>query len=56
MTVFYLLVVLGAIILWFLLSNCFVPLGNLCHRLWKDAVDEINKEDESEEVEDEKEE
>lgn len=47
------LVILVAIILWFLLSFAFYPLGRFIYRLWKDAVDEINKKDESEEKENE---
>ena len=38
--VFFILIILGAIALWFLLSFVFFPLG-----IWKDAVDEINKND-----------
>lgn len=43
--VFFILIILGAIILWFLLSFVFFPLGKLLYRIWKDAVDEINKND-----------
>lgn len=51
--VFILLVILAAIAVWFLLSFAFRPLGKLLYRIWKDAVDEINKK-ESEEKEDER--
>lgn len=44
--VFFILVILGAIILWLLLSFVFYPLGKIGYRLWKDAIDEINREDE----------
>lgn len=45
--VFIFLVLLGAILLWFLLSFAFRPIGKLFYWLWKDAVDEINKTDET---------
>lgn len=47
--VFIILVILGAVVLWFLLSFAFRPIGRFIYRIWKDAVDEINKNDESEE-------
>lgn len=46
---FIILVLLGAVAAWFLLSFVFFPLGKLIYRIWKDAVDEINRNDESEE-------
>ena len=45
---FVILVILGAVLLWFLLSFVFFPLGKVVYRLWKDAVDEMNREDEKE--------
>lgn len=45
---FIILVILGIIVLWFLLSSAFGPVGKIIHRFWKKAVDEIN-EKESEE-------
>lgn len=45
---FVILVILGAVLLWFLLSFVFFPLGKVVYRLWKDAIDEINREDEKE--------
>lgn len=48
MPVFYILVFIGAILLWFLLSSMFKPLGKIGHRIWQDAVDAINDEDENE--------
>lgn len=45
---FFILVALGAVVLWFLLSFVFYPLGRFIYRIWKDAVDEINRKDESE--------
>ncbi len=47
---FILLVLLGAVVVWFLLSFAFIPIGKFIYRIWKDAVDSINKE-ESEEKE-----
>ena len=43
--VFIFLVLVGAVILWFLLSAIFYPFGRFLHRIWKDAVDEMNRED-----------
>ena len=50
--VFILLVVSGAILLWFLLSFAYKPFGKLIHRIGKDVMDEIN---ETENTEDKKE-
>lgn len=52
--VFVILIILGAVALWFLLSFAFRPIGRFIYRIWKDAVDEINKNDESEEKKDER--
>lgn len=52
--VFVLLVILAAVAVWFLLSFAFRPIGKFFYRIWKDAVDEINKNDESEEKKDER--
>ncbi len=41
--VFILLVIIALILLWFLLSFVFVPLGKFILRLWTDANDEMNK-------------
>lgn len=43
--VFIFLVLVGAVILWFLLSALFYPFGKFLHRIWKDAADEINREE-----------
>lgn len=53
--VFVFLVILGAVILWFLLSFIFYPLGKLIYRFYKDAVDEINRDETNETKKDEKE-
>lgn len=44
-TVFVFLVILAAVVAWFLLSFVFYPLGRFIYRIWKDAVDEINREE-----------
>lgn len=46
--VFVFLVILIAVLLWFLLSFAFFPLGKFIHILWKDVIDEMNKKDEKE--------
>lgn len=43
------LILLATFVLWFLLSFVFYPLGKLVYRIFKDAVDEINRKDEEEE-------
>ena len=45
MPVFYILVFITAILLWFLLAFMFKPMGTLGHRIWQDAVDAINEEE-----------
>lgn len=47
--VFFILVLLAAVLVWFLLSFVFFPLGKLAYRLYKDAMDEINREDKEDE-------
>lgn len=42
---FVILVLLGVVILWFLLSFAFMPFGRFLYRIWKDAIDEMNKDD-----------
>lgn len=46
---FVFIVIGAAAVAWFLLSFAFRPVGKFIYRIWKDAVDEINKNDESEE-------
>lgn len=48
---FIILVVLATILLWFLLSFVFMPLGSFVYRIVKDAFDVMNKDDEKEEKE-----
>lgn len=52
--VLVLLIIIGVVILWFLLSFAFYPLGKLIHRIWKDACDEMNREDKNNKEEKEK--
>ncbi len=47
--VFAILVVLAVILLWFLLSPAFIPLGKIIYRVWRDAVDEIKKDEKEKE-------
>lgn len=47
--VFWLLVIITLIILWFLLAFTFRPIGRFFYRIWKDAIEEIDKEDEDKE-------
>lgn len=46
--VFIFLVILLAIFLWFLMSFAFKPIGKLFYRIWKDAMDEIKGDNDSE--------
>jgi hypothetical protein len=45
---FIILVIFGAVILWFLLSFVFIPLGKLVYRVIEDAIDIMNKEENEE--------
>ena len=40
------LIILGTIILWYLLSFLFYPLGKFFNRIHKDAINEMNRDDE----------
>lgn len=51
MPAFYILVILAVILLWFLLSFIFKPLGKLGYRLWKDAKDAMTEEDKNDDKE-----
>lgn len=48
---FIILVILGVILLWFLSSFVFIPLGKLVYKVVKDAIDIMNKDDNKEEKE-----
>ena len=43
------LILIGTVILWFLLSFVFYPLGRFVYRIWKDANDEMNRKDKEKE-------
>ena len=43
------LILLAMVLLWFLLSFVFYPLGKMAYRIYKDVVDEINRKDKEEE-------
>ena len=47
MFVFYFLVILVAVLVWLLLSGVYRPLGRLAHRIWKDVRDNMDDENES---------
>lgn len=49
--VFWLLVILAAIAFWFMAAFLFYPLGRFLYRLWKDATDELSKEEKEKENE-----
>ena len=54
--VFWILVALGAVGLWFIISNfVFIPFGRMILRKWNKTIEVLNKEDdeEKEEVENE---
>ena len=46
---FILLVLMGLITLWFLLSFAYRPLGALLRRIWDDAIKAMNEENKNEE-------
>ena len=48
--VFLLLIIIGAIILWFILTFAFIPLGNLILKKWDKTIEVLNKENNEEEV------
>lgn len=50
--VFWLLVVLGAVVLWFFLAFVFYPLGKFLWRIGSDAMEELDRNDKEEENDD----
>lgn len=42
------IIIVTIILLWFLLAFLYKPIGKLFYRIYKDAMDEITKEDEKE--------
>ena len=49
MPAFYLLVIIGVVLLWFALAFLFKPVGRFFHRLYQDAIDEMTDDDEQNE-------
>lgn len=43
--VFIFLVIVAAVVLWFLLSFLYEPIGKLFYRIWMNATDDVNNED-----------
>ncbi len=40
--VLVILVLTGAVLLWFMMSFAFIPIGKIIYRIWKNAVDKID--------------
>lgn len=47
--VFWLIVILGAVILWFLLAFIFYPFGKFLWKIANDAIEELDKDDKEKE-------
>lgn len=45
--VFWLLVIIFAVILWFIISFVFIPLGRSAFKRWDKTIEILNKEDET---------
>jgi|P1105metagenome_2_1110788.scaffolds.fasta_scaffold00162_61 Sec-independent protein translocase protein TatA len=45
MPVFYILLILGVVLLWFLLPFCFKPIGRLANKLYGDAKKAMTEDD-----------
>lgn len=43
---FIIIILIGAIALWFFLSGAFRPIGRIFHNLWSDAKDAMSEEEE----------
>lgn len=41
-------VIIGAIISWFIMSFIFFPLGSFLYKVWEKTINRINKEDKKE--------
>lgn len=44
---FVILVLLGAVVLWFLLSFVFIPLGKFVYRIYKDAMNQMERDNDN---------
>lgn len=51
MPAFYLLIFIGAIILWFSFAFLFLPMGRYMKKFFGDAIDIIKKDDDKENIE-----
>ncbi len=49
MPAFYLLVFIGVVAVWFLLSFAYKPIGRLFYRIWKDSRDAMMEENKNKE-------
>lgn len=47
--IFVVIVIAIAVLIWFLLAFLYPVVGKIFFRIWKDAVDEINKNDDERE-------
>lgn len=47
--VFWILVVLGGVLLWFIISFLFIPFGIIMLRKWNKTMEILNKEEQEEE-------
>lgn len=47
--VFVILIIVAAVILWFILSFVFIPFGALLYKIWKNTLDKLNKREGTEE-------
>lgn len=45
----YLIVIVAAIVIWFLLTIVFKPLGSVISKIWEDTSKTLNEKDEKEE-------
>ena len=48
------IILVASVVLWFLLSFVFFPVGRFIYRLVKDALDEMEREDKKEEKDEER--
>lgn len=51
MVAFYILVGIGLVFLWFLLSFLYKPVGGFFYRVWRDADDAMHDDDNTEQKE-----
>lgn len=46
--VFWILIALGTVLLWFIISFLFIPFGRIMLRKWNKTMEILNKEDQEE--------